>query len=88
MQLDLLCVSAIGIDHLHMPRVLLARAREIVGFAGSGPIFETVNRFISRQVAENRSIKLCISQDFAIYSLTLIVTCQNCSHLIIHCYLA
>ena len=27
------------------------RAREIVGFAGSGPIFETENRFISRQGA-------------------------------------
>ena len=27
------------------------RAREIVGFAGSGPIFETENRFISRQEA-------------------------------------
>ena len=29
-----------------------ARAREIVGFAGSGPIFETEKRFISRQEAE------------------------------------
>ena len=29
-----------------------SRAREIVGFAGSGPIFETENRFISRQEAE------------------------------------
>ena len=47
------------------------RAREIVCFAGSGPIFETENRFISRQGAENRSIKLGISQDFAIYRLTL-----------------
>ena len=28
-----------------------SRAREIVGFAGSGPIFETENRFISRQEA-------------------------------------
>ena len=32
--------------------VLLIRAREIVGFAGSGPIFETENRFISRQEAK------------------------------------
>ena len=31
--------------------VLQSRAREIVGFAGSGPIFETENRFISRQEA-------------------------------------
>ena len=31
---------------------LLIRAREIVGFAGSGPIFETENRFISRQEAK------------------------------------
>ena len=30
---------------------LSSRAREIVGFAGSGPIFETENRFISRQEA-------------------------------------
>ena len=29
-----------------------SRAREIVGFAGSGPIFETENRFISRQEAK------------------------------------
>ena len=38
----------------------------MVGFAGSGPIFETENLFISRQELKNRSIKLCISQDFAI----------------------
>ena len=44
------------------------RAREIVGFAGSGPIFETENRFISRQEAEK---SVCISQNFAIYRLTL-----------------
>ena len=31
---------------------LCSRAREIVGFAGSGPIFETENRFISRQEAK------------------------------------
>ena len=30
----------------------MTRAREIVGFAGSGPIFETENRFISRQEAK------------------------------------
>ena len=30
---------------------LYSRAREIVGFAGSGPIFETENRFISGQEA-------------------------------------
>ena len=35
---------------------------------------------------KNRSIKLCLSQDFAIH--TDIVTCQNCSHLIIRCYLS
>ena len=28
------------------------RAKEIVGFAGSGPIFETENRFISQQEAK------------------------------------
>ena len=33
-------------------KMLGARAREIVGFAGSGPIFETENRFISRQGAK------------------------------------
>ena len=42
-----------------------------VGFAGSGLIFETENRFISRQEAENRSIKFCISQAFAVHRLTL-----------------
>ena len=30
----------------------LTRTREIVGFACSGPIFETENRFISGQEAE------------------------------------
>ena len=50
---------------------MMIRAREIVGFAGSGPIFETEDRFNSRQEAKNRSIKLCISQDFAIHRLTL-----------------
>ena len=33
-------------------RNILTRAREIVGFAGSGPIFETEDRFISRQEAK------------------------------------
>ena len=51
--------------------MVFSRAREIVSFAGSGPIFETENRFISRQELKNLSIKLCISQDFAIYRLTL-----------------
>ena len=32
--------------------VIWIRAREIVGFAGSGPIFETENQFISRQEAK------------------------------------
>ena len=35
---------------------------------------------------KNQSIKLCIAQDFAIHRLTLIVTCQNCSHLLIRCF--
>ena len=46
--------------------ILSTRAREIVGFAGSGPIFETENKKL-----KSRSIKLCISQDFAIHRLTL-----------------
>ena len=32
--------------------MLHTRAREIVGFADSGPIFETESQFISRQKAE------------------------------------
>ena len=36
----------------HPPYNLETRAREIVGFAGSGLIFENENRFISRQEAE------------------------------------
>ena len=39
------------------------RAREIVSFAGSGPIFETENRLISRQEAEKSVHK---TQDFDI----------------------
>ena len=50
--------------------VASSKAREIVGFAGSGPIFETENRFLKNKL-KNQSIKLCISQDFAIYRLTL-----------------
>ena len=45
------------------------RAREIVGFAGSGLIFETENRFLDKKL-KNPSIKPCISQDFAIHRLT------------------
>ena len=52
-------------------RCIHTRAREIVGFAGSGPIFETENRFLLDKKLKNRSIKLCISQDFAIHRLTL-----------------
>ena len=51
--------------------VLQSRAREIVGFAGSGPIFETENRFISRQEAEKSVHKTLYFQNFAIYRLTL-----------------
>ena len=47
------------------------RAREIVGFAGSGPIFETENRFISRQEAEKSVHKTLYFKNFAIYRLTL-----------------
>ena len=47
------------------------RAREIVGFAGSGPIFETENRFISQQEAEKSVHKTLYFQNFAIYRLTL-----------------
>ena len=50
---------------------LPTRAREIVGFAGSGPIFETENRFISRQEAKKSVHKTLSSQDFAIHRLTL-----------------
>ena len=49
--------------------ILQAReTREIVGFAGSGPIFETENRFISRQEAEKSVHKTLY---FAIHRLTL-----------------
>ena len=63
------------------------RAREIVGFAGSGPIFETENRLISGQEAEKSVHKTLYFSIFCKIQ-TDIVTCQNCSHLIIRCYLA
>ena len=63
------------------------RAREIVGFAGSGPIFETENRFISRQEAKKSVHKILYFSRFC-NTQTDIVTCQNCPHLIIRCYLS
>ena len=63
------------------------RAREIVGFTGSGPIFETENRFISRPEAEKSVHKNLYSERFC-NTQTDIITCQNCSHLIIRYYLA
>ena len=63
------------------------RAREIVGFAGSGPIFETENRCISQQEAKKSVHKTLYFSRFC-NSQTDIVTCQNCSHLIIRCYLS
>ena len=67
--------------------VVYDRAREIAGFAGSGPIFETENRFISRQEAKKSVHK---TLDFSRFcnTQTDIVTCQNCSHLIIRCYMS
>ena len=59
----------------------LSRAREIVGFASSGPIFETENRFISRPEAEKSVHKTLYFSRFCNIQ-TDIVTCQNCSHLI------
>ena len=47
------------------------RAREIVGFAGSGPIFETENRFISRQEAKKSAHKTLYFSRFCIHRLTL-----------------
>ena len=67
--------------------VLRLRAREIVGFAGSGPIFETENRFISQQEAKKSVHKTLYFSRFY-NTQTYIVTCQNCSHLIIRCYLS
>ena len=63
------------------------RAREIVGYAGSGPIFETENGFISQQEAEKSVHKTLYFSRFCNIQ-TDIVTCQSCSHLIIRCYLA
>ena len=63
------------------------RAREIVGFAGSGPIFETENRFISQQEAKKSVHKTLYFSRFC-NTQTDIVTCQNCSHLKIRCYLS
>ena len=63
------------------------RAREIVGFAGSGPIFKTENRFISQQEAKKSVHKTLYFSRFC-NTQTDIVTCQNCSHLIIRCYLS
>ena len=68
-------------------RLLYHRAREIVGFAGSGPIFETENRFISQQEAKKSVHKTLYFSRFC-NTQTDIVTCQNCSHLIIRCYLS
>ena len=61
------------------------RAREIVGFAGSGPIFEIENRFISRQEAKKSVHKTLYFSRFR-NTQTDIATCQNCSHLIIGCF--
>ena len=66
---------------------ICTRAREIVSFAGSGPIFETGNRFISRQEAKKSVHKILYFPRFCNIQ-TDIVTCQNCSHLIISCYLS
>ena len=63
------------------------RAREIAGFAGSGPIFEIENRFISRQEAKNSVHKTLFFSRFC-NTQTDIATSQNCSHLIIRCYLS
>ena len=43
--------KALKVTQHHHPTIVTTRAREIVGFAGSEPIFETENRFISRQEA-------------------------------------
>ena len=63
------------------------RAREIVGFAGSGPIFETEDRFIARQEAKISVHKTLYFSRFC-NTQTDIVTCQNGSHLLIRCYLS
>ena len=72
---------------VHKLPIVQSRARQIVGFAGSGPIFGTEKRFISRQEAEKSVHETLYFSRF--YNIqTDIVTCQNCSHLIIRCYLA
>ena len=63
------------------------RAREIVGFTCSGPIFETENRFVSRQEAKILVHKKLYFSRFC-STQNDIVTCQSCSHLIISCYLS
>ena len=70
-----------------LSNIELDQAREIVGFAGSGPIFETENRFISQQEAKKSVHKTLYFSRFC-NTQTDIVTCQNCSHLIIRCYLS
>ena len=66
---------------------VISRAREIVGFAGSGPIFETVNRYIARQEAKKWVHKILYFSRFC-NTQTDIVTCQKCSRLIIRYYLS
>ena len=62
--------------HLFIKAFITTRAREIVGFAGSGPISETENRFISRQEAEKSVHKTLYFSRFCNIQ-TDIVTCQN-----------
>ena len=66
---------------------IASKARKIVGFAGSGPIFETENSFISQQEAEKSVHKTLYFSRFCNIQ-TDIITCQNCSHLIIRCFFA
>ena len=75
--------GVVGSSH----RYMYTRAREIVGFAGSGPIIETENRFISQQEAKKSVHKTLYFSRFC-NTQTDIVTCQNCSHPIIRCYLS
>ena len=77
------CISGVDEDVY----CICTRAREIVGFAGSGPIFEAENRFFSRQEAKKSVHKTLYFSRFC-NTQTDIVTCQNCSHLIIRCYLS
>ena len=75
------------LGHMTNMATMPIRAREIVGFAGSGPIFETEDRFISRQEAKKSVHKTLYFSRFCNIQ-TDIVTCQNCSYLIIRCYLS